>query len=170
MYQVNLNATTIQLLEGRRLSKEESIDQILQRILSPTPKSPAPTAPEKSFNLGKGVWLSEGEEMFMFRAKASRDQQKPEAVAKVVDGKLMLFDQPVMMSKGSYVQPALRRVQIALQDKNPYGEYISLDAWSYWYVARNGKLVTVGELRDPDQITRRRKPLKLDLDLSALDP
>lgn len=163
---VGIKADTAALIEMRRQAPDESEDDILRRELAPPPAAdPTNTA---GCDLGQGAQLQEGEQLYFFRHKRSRDARKPEAVAKAKGGNLYLYGQKVERSKGSLVQPALRMVQERLNDRNAKGELISLDAWDYWYVERRKIWRKVGTLRDQDQIVRRGQSLISSKDADEL--
>ena len=141
---VGISARTAELIEQFRQSPRESEDEIIQRLLA----SPARKSHWSGLSLGNGVSLEDGEQMFLFRRAASKRAGKPDAVANVRDGQLWLYDQPVPPSpRGSFVKAALDLYQARVNDKNERGEFISLDAWDYWFVKRDGQFVRVGDLR-----------------------
>jgi hypothetical protein len=147
---VGITAETAALIEQYREHPQESEDEIIRRKLT------SRKAIEGGCDLGKGAMLYEGEKLYFFRNKQSRAAGKPEAVAESKHGNLFLYGERIQPSKGSLVAPALSLVQARLNDKNAKGQFISLDAWKYWFVSRGGKLIEVGDLRDPDQIAHRR--------------
>ena len=106
-------------------------------------------------DLGQGATLPQGHKLYLFRHKRSRDAEKPEAIAEAKNGDLYLYGQKVARPKGSLVQPALRMVQERLNDRNSRGELISLDAWHYWYVKRQGQFLKADMLRDQTKVVRR---------------
>jgi hypothetical protein len=150
---VGISAETAALIEAYRNNPQETEDEIIRRGLSP--KSEAKKVTRIGCDLGQGAVLAEGEKLYLFRYKASRTQGKPDATAEAKGQALYLYGRRVKKSKGSFVQPALRMYQEKADDRNPKGEYISLDAWEYWYVQRDSKFITAGELRNQDMITRR---------------
>ncbi len=167
---VGISAETAALVEELRLSPQESEDDILKRVLQREPSSQTPEWNVTiGCNLGKGAILFEGEKLYLFRHKASRDSGKPEAIATAAGGYLHLFGQRISKSNGSIVQPALSLWQERNNDRNEKGKLISLDAWDYWFVARGGKHVRAGELRNPEQVSRRNRGVTLTTDLPATD-
>jgi len=153
---IGITAETAALIETRRQGPKESEDDILRRTLAPTVDRGADSEePVAGCDLGQGAVLREGERLYFFRHKRSRDAEKPEAIAESRNSSLYLYGQKVERSKGSLVQPALRMVQERLDDRNPKGEFISLDAWDYWYVRRHKVFLKVGMLRDQEKIVRR---------------
>ena len=69
-------------------------------------------------------------------------------LAYVRDGQLWLYDKPVAPSaRGSFVKALLDTYQARANDRNERGEIISLDAWDYWFVKRDGQFLRVGDLR-----------------------
>jgi hypothetical protein len=176
---IGVSAETAALIEAHRQDPSELEDQILCRALAGTIRTPDHS--HVGCDLGQGAKLHEGERIYLFRYKSSRDARKPEAVAYASGGNLYLFDpssrgagggrpsrdaRKVEKSRKSLVQPALRLAQARMNDRNAKGEFISLDAWDHWFVQRDGKLFPVGELRDPQQIVRRQRrdyrPLSLE--------
>jgi hypothetical protein len=156
MYQkfVGISAETAALIESHRNNPQETEDEIIRRGLSS--KIEVEQASSRlGCDLGNGAVLEDGEKVYLFRYKASREQGKPEAVAEAKGQALYLYGRRVKKSKGSFVQPALRMYQEKVDDRNPKGAYISLDAWEYWYVRRDNKFIRVGDLRNQDMITRR---------------
>jgi hypothetical protein len=167
---IGISAETAATIERARIHPEESEDQILARVLgtkAPTTKSPPPV--RRRFKLGFGAWLDEGEQLFFFRSKESYDKGKAEAVAAIIDSAFVLYGAEIQPSRGSYLQPAMQLVQRKLRDFNEQGKLISLDAWKYWHVVRQGKFVPVSTLRDPNLVVRRKRIKYVDLDLSVLD-
>ena len=149
---IGISPETAVLIERLRLSPQESEDDILKRAL---PGGQAPKQSSTGCDLGEGAILHEGEELYLFRRKASRVDNMPDAVATAKGGNLYLFGERVEKSKGSVLQPALRLWQERKDDRNEKGELVSLNAWTYWYVNRDGKLVSADELRRRDGISRR---------------
>jgi hypothetical protein len=163
---IGISPETAALIEGYRIRPDESEDDIIKRTLSPSAAASAPAAAtavapsqhqaaKVGCDLGKGALLADGEKLFLFRWKQSRERMQPDAVAVAKGGDLYLYDERVAPSKGSYLHPALRLFQVRNNDKNEKGEYISLDAWLYWFVNRSGEFIRASDLRDPTQITRR---------------
>jgi hypothetical protein len=155
---VGISAETAALIERLRLNPQESEDDILKRTLEGVHSQRPPKQNSTiGCDLGEGAILHEGEKLYLFRHKASRDSGKPEAIAVAQRGNLHLFGQRVEKSKGSIVQPALKQWQEQNNDRNEEGELVSLNAWLYWYVIRDGKLASAAELRIPKMVSRRRR-------------
>jgi hypothetical protein len=164
---VRIGRETAALIERFRdslfQSDEEVIQAALTRLAEKNPKTPAePTTVAGSdtvgCDLGQGAVLAEGEAIYLFRYRTSKESGRFEGVATARGGKLFMGDVEVMPSRGSLVQPALQMVQRRLNDVSPSrGGFVVLDAWDYWYVRRQGRYVRVGDLRDPGLIQRRRK-------------
>ena len=153
---VGISAETAALIERLRLSPQESEDDILKRTLQGGHLQQTPKQSSKiGCDLGDGAILLEGEQLYLFRHKESRDSGKPEAIAVAEGGSLRLFGRMVEKSKDSFVQPALKLWQERNNDRNKKGELVSLNAWLYWYVNRDGKLVSAAELRNPEKVSKR---------------
>ena len=170
MYQVSLSAATIQLIESKRQNADESVDNILGRALGPAAKQvPEHPSTRPRFNLGKGVWLDEGEKLFFFRYKSSLASEAPEATAEIKNGKFMMYGRSIPKSKGSYLQPAMNLYQMRSGDVAENGKPTSLDAWRQWYVVRGGKFIRTADLRDPNLVAKRRAaPIVTNLTLKQL--
>ncbi len=172
---VGLTSDTGALVEHFRETASQTEDEIIQKSLrklrelsriflqedTVEPKDRSDETREIGCDLGKGAYLREGEKMFCFRKRSSLEARKPEGIAIGIKGKLLIDGQEVTPSRGSLVQPALQIIQRRLGDySQTSGNLVSLDAWEYWYVERNGKYVCVGDLRDPKRIRRRNSHLK----------
>lgn len=164
---MRIDRETAALIEHFRESlfqtDEEVVRTALKRLLERGPGSPQKPAAEAESggmgcDLGQGVHLAEGEAIYLFRYRASLESGKFEGVAIARGGKLFIGETEVRPSRGSLVQPALKMIQGKLNDVSPSrGGFVVLDAWDYWYVRREDRYIRVGDLRDPEQIRRRRK-------------
>ncbi len=118
----------------------------LQRVSSkpsrvPEPTLPLPPAGKIGCDLGDGVILGEGEEIYCHLSKRDLEWRKPEGKAVAHDGALFMEGQRIQPQRGAWLQEALRIVQ------QKVGHAATLNAWIYWYARRNGKLIPVAELR-----------------------
>lgn len=159
---VGLTAEAITLIERRRLSPEESRSDIIVRALSAGPEKPVPASP-KRLDLGQGAFLLVGERPRLFLTEEAKRANRADAVAEVREDGLYLSGEKIEPSRGSVLQPAMHQVQNLLNHRNNKGEIISLSAWRQWHVERDGKLLSMVELKDPDLARKRsRKALTID--------
>lgn len=163
---VRLSRETVALIERLRESLFQSEDEIVHAALTrlvraghaPARKEAPAVDAEIGCDLGQGARLANGEIMYLFRYRSSRETGKFEGTATARDGKLYVGEVEVRPSNGSLVTPALQMVQKRLGDISPTRHgLVVLDAWEYWYVRRDERWIRVGDLRDPDQIQRRRR-------------
>ena len=118
----------------------------LQRVSSkpspvPEPTLPLPSPGKIGCDLGDGVILGEGEEIYCHLSKRDLDWRKPEGTAVAHHGALFVDGQRIQPQRGAWLQEALRIVQQKVRHA------ATLNAWIYWYARRNGKLIPVAELR-----------------------
>ncbi|WP_442577832.1 hypothetical protein ACSBOB_20000 [Mesorhizobium sp. ASY16-5R] len=164
-----LTAEAVRLIEGLRRSPDDTKSQILVRSLTPLQKAPAPAASSaKLIDYKEGIRLPVGEKLYLFLAEADKNEGKPDAEGEIradgfyMDGKL------VPPRKGRPFQPAMEKVQNRkkhFSKKN--GGVVSLSSIRQWCVKRDGRFVTLEELKDPD-LKRTRGP-KLNLTLEDLN-
>jgi hypothetical protein len=120
-------------------------------------------------DLGQGVGVYAGEPLYLFLSKASKLRGVPEGSAEFrEDGGLYLGGRKVQPSRGSAIQPAMQAFQARLNHRNEKGEMISLSAWRQWNVKRDGKFLSLDELKDP-ALAHKRKHRLYSTDLSAED-
>jgi hypothetical protein len=144
---VGLTPEAIALTEEFRLSPKESKSDILVRVLSPLVSNGS--AGPSYLDLGQGARLSVGERPVLFLSEDSRRQGNPDAVAEVRNDGFYLDGRKVVPSRGNPLQPAMQLVQERKRHRNSRGELISLSAWRQWHVVRDGRLLSMLELKDP---------------------
>lgn len=163
---VGLSQKVASKIESYRVHDEETKDDILWRILAES------TGAEEQlqlvhFSFGQGVKLPVGETLYLYLSKPNSASQKPDGVAEVrVDG-LYLDNERVIPSHGSVLAPAMHAIQERVGHQNNEGKLVSLSAYRQWHVIRDGKLVSLDELKDPAQ-KRRRTPKADKVDVEAL--
>jgi hypothetical protein len=130
---------------------------------TPGESEKSPDSNRTIIDLGQGVEVEAGERLSLFLWKASKAKEVPEGTAEFrEDGNLYLEGRRVQPSRGSAIQPAMQAIQARLNHRNPKGEIISLSAWRQWHVWRDGKFVSLCELKDP-KWARGRRHVTVDL-------
>lgn len=172
---VGLTAEAITLIEERRRSPGESRSEIIIRALA------APTLVQaeaqqrghrKRMELGQGAYLLVGEKPVLFLTEEAKRTNKPDAIAEIrSENEFYMNGEEIEPSRGSVLQPAMRRIQEARNHRNEKGDIVSLSAWRQWHVERDGKMVSLFELKDPELARRRVRSIFTldDLDDSTLD-
>jgi hypothetical protein len=155
------------LVERHRSSPLETKCDILARILANIPLQPPTTPPQnrQTIDLGQGVQAFVGETLYLFLHKR---QSEPDATADVRADGIYIYGEKVTPSKGSLIHPAMKRAQRHLRHLNSQGQLVSLSAYRQWYAERNGKLVKLDDLKDPNKARKRfTRPLSsADLGIS----
>ena len=147
------------LVEGRRLSPDETKSDIIVRVLSTTSPLLAepPRSVEPTLDLGQGVSLKVGETMHLFLSEQSKRLRHPEGQAEVRGDGLYMNGKRVKPSRGSAHHAAMKQVQEKRNHRNEKGELISLSAWRQWHVERNGRMISLDALKSPDLAHRRSR-------------
>ena len=159
---VGLTSEALSLIEQFRASPSESRSEILIRALSQV------TRPELQsgayLDLGQGAQLRIGETPILYLSEDAKRWRKADAIAEVRADGFYLDGRKIRPSKGSVLQPAMKLVQERKGHRNSLGELISLSAWRQWYVIRDGKLLSMFELKDPALARRRSRSVVLNED------
>jgi hypothetical protein len=167
---VGLTAEASFLVERRRESPFESKSQILVRVLS-NPNGPAMSPkpePSPDLDLGQGARLRVSERPILFLSEEAKRKGRPDAVAEVRADGFYLEGKRIEPSKGSVLQPAMKIVQERKNHRNADGQIISLSAWRQWHVLRDGKLLSMVELKDPALARKRGRAAPPDITLEDL--
>lgn len=159
---VGLTPQAVALIERYRLSRDESQSDIIVRVMSSLAQ-PEPAKRQTEFlDLGQGATLRVGERPILFLSEDGKRRGRPDAVAEVRADGFYLDGQRIEPSKGSVLQPAMKLVQHRKNHRNHQGELISLSAWRQWHVIRDGKMLSMLELKDP-ALARKRGRHFLDI-------
>ena len=157
---IGLSPRLASLIESHRRDPDETKDAILTRLLAvQTPDSIVPdqnlkSGEPKMLDLGQGVRIKVGESIFLFLSKESKKAKEPDGVGTVQVNGIAIDGMVVPKSRGSYIHPAMVKIQDIKGHKNAKGEIISLSAWRQWYVDRDG-LVPLIKLKDPNLARKR---------------
>jgi hypothetical protein len=147
------------LVEHFRRSPNETKANIIVRVLSsltaPSNRSPVRLSEPEFFDLGQGARLRVGEKLVLYLSEQAKRRNRPDAIAEVRPDGLFMDGRKINPSNGSVLQPAMRLVQEQKDHRNQKGEIISLSAWRQWHVVRDGKLLSMLELKDP-ALARKR--------------
>jgi hypothetical protein len=154
-------------LERLRKDPSETKSDIIVRVLSSGLAEPMSSFQMPSFNFGQGVRVPVGERLFLFLTRNVSRQNQPDAIAEIREDGFYLDGKKIMPSKGSVIQPAMKIIQERKNHRNKHGKIISLNAYMYWHVIRNGKLVRLDDLKDP-RLERRRHRTNREISLSDL--
>ena len=147
------------LIERFRSSPDETKADIIVRVLSPFLSGSPSNASAEFFDVGQGARLNVGEHPVLYLSEDAKRLRKPDAIAEVRKDGFYLDGQKIAPSKGSVLQPAMRRVQEGKNHRNNQGEIIALSAWRQWHVERDGKLCSLLELKDPALARKRGRAL-----------
>jgi hypothetical protein len=158
---MGLTREAASLIESFRVSANETRLEIAVRVLRGLRGH---EVKKIGLDLGQGALLGEGEKIYLFlneerKAEFIRSGRDPHGVAQARGGALYIDGERVEPSKGSWLQPAMRKVQEKIGHQNARGELKSLDAWRQWYVLRD-TLIATGELRDQNQVRKRGRVVK----------
>jgi hypothetical protein len=158
-----LTQEAITAIERFRKSPEESRSDIIVRALE------GEGSKQGVLDLGEGVKLEWGERPMLFLTTAAKRKGRPDAIAEVRPDGFYLNGEKIKPSKrGNPLDPAMKAVQAQKNHRNDKGEIISLSAWRQWHVRRDGKLISLLELKDPTLAhTRGRPALSIDEDIFA---
>lgn len=153
---VGLTPKVIGLIERHRVSPDETKSEILERLLSGL-RRPDPTdrSSPSYFDFGQGVKLPVGEKLLLFLSNRAKQGKEPDAVAEIHADGFYLRGKKIAPSRGSVLDPAMKTVQKEKRHYNEKGQIVSLSAWRQWHVLRDGRLVSVAELKDPALAHRR---------------
>ena len=169
---IGITPDVASLIEARRRLPEETKCDILRRALSapPSEERPTPRPVPPMLDLGQGASLRVGERIHLFLNDEAKRAKRPHASAEVGPHGLILEGVAIEPSRGSYLHPAMKRVQERLGHRNDDGEIISLSAWRQWHAVRDEKLVPLSELKDPRLARKRGRSLQgATLDLTGID-
>jgi hypothetical protein len=108
-------------------------------------------------DLGQGAQLRIGEKPILFLSEEAKRANRPDAEAVIRSDGFYLDGKRIEPSKGSVLQPAMKLIQERKGHRNAKGELISLSAWRQWHVVRDGKLVSMLELKNPALAHRRKR-------------
>jgi hypothetical protein len=151
---IGISQATSRLIESRRLSPDETKDDIINRELSlptkATPPSKRKSAPVSAgtLDLGQGAKLAVGETMYLFLSKTARRANRPDATALVGSTGIMM-NGTVYPARRGFFNKAMADVQVAKGDVDSNGKPTSLSAWRQWHVLRDDRLTSLLELKDP---------------------
>jgi hypothetical protein len=154
-----LAARIVAAFRSREAEIQQLLEQVLADVLDAAPADP-PAEP-KAVDFGQGVVLEVGEKPVLIikgRHATTADVR--------ADG-LYLDGVRVQPSRGSVIQPAMQMVQRRIGHVHADGSPISLSPYRQWHVWRDGALVPLGDLKDPDK-ARHRKRSKRTLTLEEL--
>jgi hypothetical protein len=153
---VGLTQEAITAIERLRKSPEESRSDIIVRALGGSRASPK----QGFLDLGEGVKIAWGERPMLFLTKEAKREGRPDAIAEVKPDGFYLNGERIRPSKrGNPLDPAMKIVQAQNNHRNDKGEIISLSAWRQWHVHRDGKLISLVELKDPALARTRNRPV-----------
>jgi hypothetical protein len=165
---IGLSPRLATLIESHRLDPDETKDAILTRLLGEHPPTASILNSSQKDNepdlldLGQGVRVKVGESIFLFLSEESKKANEPDGVGTVQKNGISIDGTVVPKSRGSYIHPAMVKIQKIKGHKNAKGEIISLSAWRQWYVDRDG-LVPLIKLKDP-HLARKRDRAVLTLE------
>ena len=163
---VGLTQEVASLIESKRERVAETKNDILKRMFLDA-RSLAEDVQIKSLDLGQGIQLPAGEKLYLYLSKPNSVNQQPDGIAEVRDDGLYLDGERVQPSHRSLIHPAMQIIQERVGHKNQLGKLVSLSAYRQWHVVRDGKLVPIDELKDP-QKRRRRAAKASKVDVEAL--
>ncbi len=152
---IGFSAEASALIEQFRQSPIESKSDILVRVLSGLKGQTAHVDSTEFFDLGQGARLRIGEKPMLFLTEEAKRGRQPDASAEIRKNGFYLDGKKILASRGNPLQPAMKLVQERKNHRNDKGELISLSAWRQWHVVRDGKLVSMLELKDPALAHRR---------------
>ena len=117
-------------------------------------------------DLGQGVRLHIGERPVLYLSQAAEKKEPPDAVAEIrsdcgfyLDGQKIESSSP----RGNPLQAAMKLVQERKGHRNAKGEIMSLSAWRQWHVDRDGRRVSMFELKDPALARKRTRRVEITL-------
>ena len=154
---VGLTQEAASLIEGKRLSPNETKSDILVRVFSADTPPEAPEPVEPTLDLGQGAKLRVGETIYLFLSEQSKRLRHPEGQAEVRSDGLYVNGKKVKPAKGSAHHAAMKQVQEKRNHRNEKGELISLSAWRQWHVEREGKMVALQALKSTELAHRRSR-------------
>lgn len=166
-----LTAEAVRLIEGLRQSPDDTKSSILVRALTPLQKvvKPAkPAAPGREYiDYKEGIHLYVGEKVFLFLSRGAKYEGKPDAEAEIRKDGLYMGGKRIEPSHGRPFQPAMEIVQTKKKHfSKTNGGTVSLSAIRKWCVFRDGKFISLEELKDP--ALKRTRGQKMDLTLEDL--
>lgn len=165
-----LTAEAVRLIEGLRQSPSDSKSQILVRALAPLQKNAAPAKPatpdREYVDYKEGIHLFVGEKVYLFLSRDAKYQGKPDAEAEIRKDGMYMGGKRIEPSHGRPFQPAMEIVQTKKKHfSKTNGGTVSLSAIRKWCVLRDGKYLTLNELKDPALRRTRGRTVDIDLDL-----
>ena len=164
---VGLGQDVASHIEALRERSSETKNDILRRVLGIGAEAKQMTQNSAPIDFGQGVHLPVGEKLYLYLSKPSNAGQKPDGVAEVGPDGLYLDGQKITPSRGSSIAPAMQAVQVRSNHVNGEGKLVSLSAYRQWHVVRDGKMVPLDRLKDPNQ--RRHRTAKASIvDVAAL--
>jgi hypothetical protein len=152
---VGLTKATATLIEQLRTGPEQSEDDIILMALR---RSPPPADQSSPYDLGQGVTVYAGEHLLLFLHEQQKRERRPAGTAEVRRDGLYVYGQRVVPSRGSEITPAMRMIQHKVGHRQ-FGELISLNAYTKWYVVRGGELIRLNDLKNPALVRRRGRRL-----------
>jgi hypothetical protein len=163
---VGLNHEALSLIEGFRQAPTETRCDIIIRCFSLLQEREAEStsAPiDAWFDLGEGARVRVGEKLFLYLSKKDAAHRgHPDAVIDVrADGLYMEGKKLPLSRRGNSLDPAMKLIQERKNHRNEKGELVSLSAWRQWFVIRDGKLISMLELKDPALARTRGRYLDL---------
>lgn len=167
-----LTAEAVRLIEGLRQSPSDTKSQILVRALTPLQKNAAPAKPatpdREYVDYKEGIHLYVGEKVYLFLTRSAKHAGKPDAEAEVRKNGLLMDGKLIPPSHGRPFQPAMEIVQKRKKHfSEAHGGTVSLSAIRKWCVLRDGKYLTLNELKDP--ALRRTRGRTVDINLEELE-
>lgn len=167
---VGLTPEAIVLIERLRKSPEETKSEILQRVLGPIAlgSRAGDELIDEKFDLGQGVWLRVGEKPMLFLSKDAKQSMKPDGIAEIRADGFYLSGKRIHESPRRALDPAMKSVQKTKGHLNEKGELISHSAWRDWHVLRDGRLLSLFELKDPTLAQKRGRHVRSTLTAEQL--
>ncbi len=155
---VGLTARAAQAIEARRRSSHESESDIIEREWAEPIvfEKPASKETHGALDVGQGIRLDVGETIHLFLSKPDGRTVRPVGSALVRQSGLEVEGNLFGQHRGSYVQKPMQFYQERHEHRRPDGTLISLSAYKHWHAVRDGKLVSLNDLKDPSKARRRR--------------
>lgn len=148
-----LTAEAVRLIEGLRRSPSDTKSEILVRALTPLQKivaKPFLADGRKLLDYKEGIRLPVGEKLYLFLSRGAKYEGKPDAVAEIREDGFYMDGKLIEPSHGRPFQPAMEIVQNRKKHfSKTNGGTVSLSSIRKWCVFREGKFVSLEELKDP---------------------
>ena len=168
-----LTAEAVRLIEELRQSPADTKSQILVRALTPLQRTVARPVPGNGqfVDYKEGIVLPVGEKVYLFLSRGAKLEGKPDAVGEVRLNGLFMDGKFIATSPGRRpFQPGMKIVQNRKKlFSKTNGGTVSLSALRQWCVLRDGKFVTLEELKDPALKRTRGGKIGLEQALKDLD-